>query len=130
MSHRDENFMSKTLSISEVMDMDFTVCSKSSRLLWEVSNISNSGVSIPESRLPIRKLSSDQARLVQQVLVSFGQALGPKQGAFVVDSLLSDIFEAWHREHLTVSILGQWAGSLVVATQVRYRAHDPSSCHV
>ena len=125
-SHANDNFLS--LSNSEVIDVDFTVSSKSNRLLWEVSSTNNTGVSIPESRLPIRRMSSDQARLLQQILVSFGQALGPKQGAFVVDSLLSDIFEAWHREHLTLSILGQWAGSLAVAAQVRYR--DNPSCHI
>ena len=110
------------------MDVDFSVSSTTTRPFWEVrSSSNNAGGPTPVSRLSIRRLSADQARLVQQVLFSFGQALGPKQGAFVVDSLLSDIFEAWHQEHLTLSILGHWAGSLVVATQVRY--HDSRSTH-
>jgi hypothetical protein len=99
------------------MDLDLTASSKSTRLVWEVNSGSNR-VQMFQSRLPITRLSSEQTRLVHKVLVAFGQALGPKQGAFVVDSLLSDIFEAWHRENLSLSMVGRWAGSIAVATQV------------
>jgi len=99
------------------MAVDFTASSRSSQLFEEVYKDDETDT-IPQSRLPIRRLSLEQTKSIRRILVSSSQTLGPKQGAFVVDTLLSDILEIWHCEYLSLSTLEQWAGRLAVASQV------------
>lgn len=109
----------------ELMEVDFSATSLPSRSLplLEVIGGGSSVYRGHQSKLPIHRLTLDHAKLAGDVIESLGEALGVKQGAFVVDTLLSDVFEAWTaRGTLSLAIMKQWAGSLFVATKVRQRA--------
>ena len=103
------------------MEVDFSAATQVSRLLplLEVTVWDSSMYRDHHSKLPCRYLTLDNARLAGEVIESFGKALGAKQGAFVVDALLSDMFEGWALAPPTLALLKEWAGSLSVATKVR-----------
>lgn len=73
-----------------------------------------------QSKLPIRRLNLEDAKLAGNVLEALGRAMGPKQGAFTVDALLVDMLEAWttRGDKPNLTILLEWAGRIVVATKV------------
>jgi hypothetical protein len=108
---------------AELMEVDFSAATKPFRPLplLEVTGRDSSMYRGHDSKLPIQRLTLDNTKLAGEVIESFGVALGAKQGAFVVDALLSDVFEGWTNNNGPPSLvlLKEWTGSLYVATKVR-----------
>ena len=105
------------------MEVDFSAATKPLRPLpqLEVTGWDSSMYRGHDSKLPIQRLTFDITKLAGEVIESFGVALGAKQGAFVVDSLSSDVFEGWTNNvgPPSLALLKEWTGSLYVATKVR-----------
>lgn len=101
------------------MDVDISATTQVSRPL-PILEVSCSTNTCPEnvSKLPIMNLSLENVTLAGEVLEAFGKVLGPKQGAYAVDSILSDVFDKWTQEQPTLTQLKEWASSIVVATKV------------
>ena len=102
--------------------MDFSATAQPSRPL-PVLGVSGRDLSSVyckghHSKLPIQRLTLDNAKLAGDVIESFGVALGEKHGAMVVDGLLSDVFEGWACATPNLLLLKEWAGTIFVATKV------------
>lgn len=105
---------------SELVEVDLAATSASSHvLLGEIKIRNGDGVSLAASKVPLKRLAFEQSQVLDQVLMAFGKALGPKQGAFVVDTLLADMFEEWHRQNISVSVVQQWTSRIAIARKVR-----------
>ncbi len=102
------------------MEVDFSATSQGSRSLsiLEVGARASPTHYGLQSKLPILRLTSENAKLAWEVLEAFGTALGPKHGAYAIDSILSDLLDSWEQEDPTISQFKEWAGSIVVATKV------------
>lgn len=103
------------------MEVDFTAITKPSRPLpvLEVGNTDLfTGLHSHPSKLPFLRLSLENSKLAGEVLEAFGAILGYKQAAYAIDSILSDMLEAWSERKPTIAMCQEWGGSLVVATKV------------
>lgn len=101
---------------TEFMEVDTSAAAQPNRPLPVNNKVSLKG---HLSKLPIQRLNLENTRLAGDVLIAFGRCLGPKQGAYVIDGLVTEMLNAWSREvQPTLLSLKDWAGRLVVATKV------------
>ena len=105
----------------ELMEVDFAATIQPARPLpiLELDKKGPfTGFSSHQSKLPFLRLSLENAKLAGEILEGFGAVLGHKQAAYAIDSILSDMLDAWANGKPTISMCQEWGGSLVVATKV------------